>query len=81
MVAAQLEVSVTDALAALRAYAFSHGRPLSDVAADVLSRRIRLTPDAESGPPGLGPRLGKPAGHDGNPVDPGGQPGERHEGE
>jgi hypothetical protein len=51
MVAAQLEVSVTDALAALRAYAFTHGRRLGDVSADVLGRRIRLSPEAENGPP------------------------------
>jgi hypothetical protein len=49
MVAAQLEVSVTDALAALRAYAFTHGRRLGEVAADVLDRRIRLSPDRRPG--------------------------------
>jgi hypothetical protein len=49
MVAAQLEVSVTDALAALRAYAFTRGRRLGEVAADVLDRRIRLSPDRQPG--------------------------------
>jgi hypothetical protein len=71
MVAAQLEVSVTDALAALRAYAFTRGRGLGDVAADVLGRRIRLSPDAE----GDSARPGRPAarpGEDGG--DPGGPP-------
>jgi hypothetical protein len=48
MVAAQLEVSVTDALAALRAYAFTRGLRLEDVAADVVARRIRLSPDPQN---------------------------------
>jgi hypothetical protein len=47
MAAAQLGVSMTDALAALRAYAYTHGRRLTEVAADVLARRVRLSP----GPP------------------------------
>jgi len=47
MVAAQLGVSMTDALAALRAYAYTRGRRLADVAADILARRVRLSP----GPP------------------------------
>jgi hypothetical protein len=44
MVAAQLGVSMTDALAALRAYAYSRGRRLTDVAADVVERKVRLHP-------------------------------------
>jgi hypothetical protein len=89
MVAAQLEVSVTDALAALRAYAFAHGRRLADVAADVLDRRLRLTPDADDGPrrpapgpepPGLEtPESVQQSEDGGSSVDPGGQPGERQE--
>jgi hypothetical protein len=74
MVAAQLEVSVTDALAALRAYAFTRGRPLGDVAADVLSRRLRLSPDGAIGQAGPVPRPGKPGEDGGNPVDQGGRP-------
>jgi hypothetical protein len=48
MVAAQLGVSMTDALAALRAYAYTEGRRLIDVAADVLARKVRLSGDQES---------------------------------
>ena len=46
MVAAQLGVGMPDALAALRARAYVSGRRLSDVAADVLARRIRFAPPA-----------------------------------
>ena len=45
MVAAQLEVSVAQALIRLRGHAFGHGRPLKDVAQDVIARRLRLTHD------------------------------------
>jgi GAF domain-containing protein/ANTAR domain-containing protein/AAA lid domain-containing protein len=44
MVAAQLDVSMSDALAALRARAYVTGQRLSDLAADVLARRVRLDP-------------------------------------
>ncbi len=47
MVAAQLEISVGQALIRLRAYAFGNDRPLTDVARDVVARRLRF--DAESG--------------------------------
>ena len=47
MVAAQLEVSVGQALTRLRAYAFGNDRPLSDVAKDVVARKLRF--DAASG--------------------------------
>ena len=43
MVAAQLNVPMTDALAALRAHAYTRGLRLSDVAADVVARRVRLS--------------------------------------
>jgi GAF domain-containing protein/ANTAR domain-containing protein len=46
MVLAQLEVSATDALARMRAYAFVEQRLLSDVAHDVVSRRLRFPRDA-----------------------------------
>lgn len=39
----QLGVSVGDALVRLRAYAFSEGRPLKDVAEDVVARRLRFS--------------------------------------
>ena len=45
MVLAQLGISAQDALARLRAYAFVEQRLLSDVAHDVVSRRLRFTPD------------------------------------
>jgi len=45
MVLAQLGVSATDALARMRAYAFVEQRLLSDVAHDVVSRRLRFTRD------------------------------------
>jgi hypothetical protein len=44
MVSAQLEVSAADALVRLRAHAYAEGRTLSDVAADVLGKRLRLPP-------------------------------------
>jgi GAF domain-containing protein len=42
MVAEQLQAPVGDALARLRARAFADGRPLSEVAADVVARRLRF---------------------------------------
>ena len=42
MVSVQQGISVTDALIRLRAYAFSHDRLLSDVAQDVVDRKLRL---------------------------------------
>jgi hypothetical protein len=42
IVSVQLEVTVTDALIRLRAYAFSHDRLIDDVARDVVARRLRL---------------------------------------
>lgn len=47
MVAAQLEVSVGEALVRLRAHAFGNDRPLTRVAEDVVARRLRF--DAQSG--------------------------------
>jgi hypothetical protein len=79
MVAAQLEVPVTDALAALRAYAFTRGRLLGDVAADVLGRRIRLSAEAENDGARPAPAAGPPGEDSGNPVDLGGQPRRRQE--
>jgi hypothetical protein len=43
MVMAQLDVSIDEAFLALRARAFSDGRPLSDLATDVVARRIRFS--------------------------------------
>jgi hypothetical protein len=47
MVAAQLELSVREAAVRLRAYAFGHERPLTEVARDVVGRKLHL--DAVSG--------------------------------
>lgn len=85
MVAAQLGVSTSDALAALRAHAYSNGMRMLDLAADVLARRVRL----DTGPPGRdgtgsrerpGMTAGAAAGDDGpNPLEPGQQPDGRPE--
>jgi GAF domain-containing protein len=48
MVAVQLGVSVGEALARLRAYAFGNNRPLHDVAEAVVARKLRL----DDHPPG-----------------------------
>jgi hypothetical protein len=45
MVAVQLQVSVADALLRIRAHAFTAGRPVVGVAADVVSGRLRLVDD------------------------------------
>lgn len=51
MVAAQLEVSIGQALVRLRAHAFGNGRPLSEVAKDVVGKKLRFSPaSGESGP-------------------------------
>ena len=47
MVAAQLDITVGQALVRLRAHAFGNGRNLTDVAHDVVGRRLRF--DARSG--------------------------------
>jgi hypothetical protein len=44
MISVQLHASVTDALVALRARAFAESRPISDVAADVIARRLSFAP-------------------------------------
>ncbi|WP_221350950.1 ANTAR domain-containing protein [Streptomyces beigongshangae] len=45
MLSAQLHVSLPTALARLRGHAYASGRPITDVARDVLDRRLRL-PDS-----------------------------------
>jgi hypothetical protein len=42
MVSVQLGISVTDALIRLRAYAFTRDRLLTEMAQDVIARRLRL---------------------------------------
>jgi hypothetical protein len=45
MISAQLDTSVADALVRLRAYAFAHDRAITDVAKDVVNRRVRFDGD------------------------------------
>ena len=47
MVAAQLDVNLADALVRLRAHAFANDRPLTQVAGDVVARRLRFDPEEE----------------------------------
>jgi ANTAR domain len=42
MIAAQLDETIANALARLRAAAFASGRPMSDIAQDVVERRVRF---------------------------------------
>ena len=42
IVSVQQDISVTEALIRLRAFAFSHDRLLADVAQDVIDRKLRL---------------------------------------
>ncbi|MDK1348974.1 ANTAR domain-containing protein [Streptomyces sp. 378] len=43
----QLGVGIEEAFVRLRAHAYAQGRRLADVAADVVARRIRFSPDTE----------------------------------
>jgi hypothetical protein len=45
MLTEQLGVSVADAFARLRAYAYVNDLRLGDVARDIVARRLRLPPD------------------------------------
>jgi hypothetical protein len=45
MIMVQLGVSLTEALVRLRAYAYAENRPVSDVARDVVNRRLRFDGD------------------------------------
>ena len=51
MVSIQLGVSTHDALSVIRAHAFSHGMTISQVASEIVERRLRLDQD---GPPRSG---------------------------
>jgi hypothetical protein len=44
MASVQLRVSVGQALVRLRVYSFGKGRPIVDVAGDVVARRLRFDP-------------------------------------
>lgn len=52
MLTIQLGVGIEEAFARLRAHAYAHGCQLVDVAADVVARRLRFSPDAEEGQAG-----------------------------
>ncbi|MFE7835975.1 ANTAR domain-containing protein [Streptomyces sp. NPDC057474] len=47
MLTVQLGVGIDEAFVRLRAYAYARGRRLADVAADVVARRLRFSPDTE----------------------------------
>lgn len=53
MVAVQLDVTIAQAMIRLRSYAFGNDRPLTEVAQDVVARRLRL--DAGTGEKDPGP--------------------------
>jgi len=46
MVHVQLGITLTEALARLRAYAYAHDRSLSDVATDIVTRRLVIEADS-----------------------------------
>jgi hypothetical protein len=48
MVTEQLGVGIAEAFIRLRAYAYAHDRRLSDLARDIVARRLRLRPDPDS---------------------------------
>ena len=50
MLTVQLGVTIAEAYARLRAYAYSQDRRLADVAGDIVARRLRLDPDPAPGP-------------------------------
>jgi ANTAR domain/GAF domain len=54
MVSAQLDVAIGEAFVRLRAYAYAQERRLSEVARDIVARRLRLSPDP--GPPRISER-------------------------
>ncbi|MCP3805136.1 ANTAR domain-containing protein [Allokutzneria sp. A3M-2-11 16] len=48
MIAAQLDTGIDEALSRLRAHAFATRRPLADLAADVVARRVTFDPSEEA---------------------------------
>jgi len=50
MISVQLDVSLEDASVRLRARAFASGRPLGEIADDVVGRRLRFDPDPDPDP-------------------------------
>jgi AmiR/NasT family two-component response regulator len=45
VVAEQLGIGMTESLARLRAYAYAQGKPLIEIAREVVTRRLRLSTD------------------------------------
>jgi AmiR/NasT family two-component response regulator len=45
MVTVQLGVNLAEAMARIRAYAYANQQPITDVARDIVSRKIRLEDD------------------------------------
>lgn len=54
MISVQLDISLADALVALRAHSYAEGRSMSDIAADVVGRQISFGPGRASFPEGNG---------------------------
>jgi hypothetical protein len=52
MVMVQLGISLSEAMARIRAYAYAENRRLGEVAHDIVSRRLRLDSDTYDGRPG-----------------------------
>ncbi|MFJ5986227.1 GAF and ANTAR domain-containing protein [Lentzea sp. NPDC092896] len=50
MLSVQLGVSMDEALVRLRAHSFAHDKPVVDVARDIVTRHLRLSPDGRSDP-------------------------------
>jgi hypothetical protein len=50
MLTEQIGVGIEEAFVRLRAHAYAHSRRLSDVAADVVNRRLRFPADSDPGP-------------------------------
>ena len=50
MLTVQIGVGIEEAFIRLRAHAYAHGRRISEVAADVVSRRLRFPPDVDPTP-------------------------------
>ena len=51
MLTGQIGVGIEEAFIRLRAHAYAHNRRISEVAADVVGRRLRFPPDPEPDPP------------------------------
>jgi hypothetical protein len=62
MISVQLGVGIEEAFVRLRAYAYARDRSLTDVARDVVARRLRFTPDP---PADLGGQPGRASHEDG----------------